>query len=152
QPDAGHPSSLGRTLADVAVQAGKSDDLIRAATARQNQPLGELPARVLLGLAAVAAKDDARAAESLKVLGERLAKDTLAQTAELACHVALPALDRPALEAPATAVLELAVKNLTTANAENPPTNLMVALARHAFAAKKPDQGKAKLKELLDQG
>ena len=79
-PDARRPTSiddgvedrgLGRLLCDVAVEAGKVDDLRARLEARAGQPLGELPAQVLLATLAVQAKDDARAIEAFKALGER---------------------------------------------------------------------------------
>src|SRR5205814_8917618 len=85
--------SVGQLLAEAAAQAGKLDDLRRRAEARQDQPLGELSARVLLAHAALAGGDTARAAAALDWLAQRLQKDTLQTTAELVCHAALPALE-----------------------------------------------------------
>jgi hypothetical protein len=100
------PQSIARLLVESAMAANSLDALRKRLEARQDQPLAELPARVLLAQTALAARDHGRAKELLKGLGERLQKDTLRNTAELIAHVAWPALSQPDLEASALPVLE----------------------------------------------
>ena len=78
-PDRG----LGRLLVEVALEAGKVDDLRARTEARAGQPLGELTARTLLLTIALKANDQPRAAEMFKALGERLRKDTQPATNDL---------------------------------------------------------------------
>ena len=106
-----HPRSLGAMLADWAVRAGQADDLRRKVEARKGQPMAEFPATVLAAQLALAAGEADRANAALKAIAERLQRDTLRPTTELACHVALPALDRPNTQAVALTVLDACVKS-----------------------------------------
>jgi tetratricopeptide (TPR) repeat protein len=110
------PRGLGRLLAEVAVEAGKVDDLRKRLEARAGQPLGELPARILLAALALQARDDAKALELLKVFGERVQKDTLQTTSDLVAGVALAALDRPALAPTAEPILTKIAMNYAVGN------------------------------------
>ena len=60
---------------------------------RAAQPLGELPAKVLLAQLAIKQKDEARALESLKVLGERIKTDSLQATNDRVATVLLSVLN-----------------------------------------------------------
>ncbi len=108
-----NPRSLGSMLADWAVRAGKADDLRRKIEARRRQPMAEYPATILSAQLAIAGGEIEPAIRALKAISERLKRDTLRPTTELACHVALPALERPETRAAALAVLD--------ACAEQPP-------------------------------
>src|SRR5581483_6668625 len=142
------PRSLGLLLAETAAAAGKLDDLRTRAEARQNQPLGELSARVLLAQAAVVGKDAARLRPLLDWFAKRMQKDTLQNTAELVAHVALPVLEAPEHEPAAVALLDKAAKNLANSRAEQQANGLMIRLARHHFAKNRADDAKALLKDV----
>ncbi|HEY1377965.1 MAG TPA: DUF1583 domain-containing protein, partial [Gemmataceae bacterium] len=140
--------SVGQLLADAAARCSKLDDLRRRAESRRDQPLGELTAHVLLGQVALTAGDAGRVAAELDWFTQRLAKDTLLTTAELACHVALPALERPESESAALALLDRAAKNLGTNQNDTRSSALRLHLARHQFRRGRPDEGRRLLKEV----
>ncbi len=119
-------------LAAWAVRAGKVDDLKKAIDERKGQPLAELPASILTAQLALAAGDDRSAIAALKVLAERLKRDTLRSTAELACHAALPALERPQPELARAAVdvLDGCVKGFESGYQPEPIGTILVLLAR----------------------
>ena len=114
-------------------RAGRSDELRREAEARRSQPLGELPATVLLGQLGLAGKEEALTRSVLEALGERLKKDTLQTSAETACIVALPALRVATVAGLAVPVLDLALQNLATRPGEEPQGTLIRLLVRHEF-------------------
>src|SRR5262249_4739843 len=119
------PRSLGVLLAETAAAAGKLDDLRRRAEARQAQPLGELPARVLVAQAALVGKVTNQLPPLLDWFSLRMQKDTLQNTAELISHVALPLLDHPEwapVEPAAAALLDKAAKNLANPRDERQTT------------------------------
>ncbi len=143
------PRSLGKLLTQWTVKAGKQDDLKKRVAARQALPLAELPGRVLLVQLGLAGKDPKLTIETLDWFAERMKKDTLQNTAEMACHAALPALRVPDTSAAALPVIELAVKNLSGQNQEEPTGMLRLALARFHFEKKNTDAGKKQLQEFL---
>ena len=57
--------------------------------------MAELPAAVFSAQLALAANEPAAAMAALKSIAARLKDDSSRNTSELACHAALPALDRP---------------------------------------------------------
>jgi hypothetical protein len=124
--------SAGAILAAWAVRAGKVDDLKQAIDGRKGQPLAELPATILSAQLALAAGDDPSAIAALKVLSERLKRDTLRSTAELACHAALPAFDRPrpGLSKAAMDVLDGCAKGFEGSYQPEPLGTLLILLAR----------------------
>ncbi|MHB1556493.1 MAG: DUF1583 domain-containing protein [Isosphaeraceae bacterium] len=124
--------SAGAMLAAWAVRAGKVDELKQAIDARKRQPLAELPATILTVQLALASGDDAGATAALRTLAERLKKDSLRTTAELACHAALPAIDRPRPEVAkeALAVLDGCTKGFETNYQPEPLGSLLILLAR----------------------
>jgi tetratricopeptide (TPR) repeat protein len=146
-----HPHSIGALLAETAVRAGKVDDLRRRTAARQDKPLGELAARVLLTQLALAAGDDARTTAMLKDLDGRLKKERLQNTATLVCHVALPALERKELAATALEALQRAADNFASTNADDQAVGLLLLLARHHFEHSAADKGKDLLKKVRDK-
>ncbi len=129
--------SAGSMLAAWAVRAGKADELKKAIDERKGQPLAELPAAILTAQLALAAGDDPTAIAALKSLSERLKRDTLRTTAELACHAAMPALDRPRPEVSKAAmdVLDGCAKGLESNYQPEPLATLLVLLARRQFEA-----------------
>jgi hypothetical protein len=141
------PYSVGRMLAHWAVQAGKGDDLRQRVEARQAQPLAEIPAHVLLAQLALAGKDDKALAEQLQWFEQRLQKDLLENTAVLACHAALPALEEPRTSKLALPVLDRAARNLAGLGNDDTGSSLMLVLARHHLENKRLDEGKKLLAE-----
>ncbi len=119
-------------LAAWAVRAGKADELKKAIDERKGQPLAELPATILTAQLALAAGDDPSAIAALKALAERLKRDTLRTTAELACHAAMPALDRPRPEVARAAieVLDGCAKGFESDYQPEPLGTMLVLLAR----------------------
>ncbi|HEU0116494.1 MAG TPA: hypothetical protein VFQ80_17520, partial [Thermomicrobiales bacterium] len=142
--------SVGRLLAESALRAKRLDDLRRRIAARQDQPLGELNARILLAQTALVAKDDARLNELLKEFAQRLQKDTLRHTAALICQAAAPALEKPETAAAALPVIERAAKNLVAAGGADAAANVLLFLARHDLKHGRTKEGRARLKEVMD--
>ncbi|HEY7326851.1 MAG TPA: DUF1583 domain-containing protein [Gemmataceae bacterium] len=139
--------SVGQQLVSIAVKARRLDDLRRRTAERQDKPLGELNARVLLAHIAEAAKDEAGLRAALKDFAQRLEKDNLQYTALLICQAVVPLLDHRQLEAEARPVLERAAKNLIAAGAEDAAGNLLIFLARRDFEKGRSKDGQARLKE-----
>ncbi len=96
---------ISKLLIEAAVAANKTDELAKKAEGRLAQPLGELPAMVLLFHLALEQKDEAKAGVRLAALGQRLKKDSLATTRSYVAAAATVALDRPALESAARTIL-----------------------------------------------
>jgi tetratricopeptide (TPR) repeat protein len=136
------PRSVAALLARWAVRAGKVDDLRKRVEARQNQAAAEVPAQVVLGRLGLASHDPAAVSKALEALGRRLQKDTLQTSAELACHVAVPALDVRDAAPSAVPVIEHAQRNLGTTSNEEPLASLHRSLARYFFRAGKPEDGR----------
>ncbi len=154
----GHqPQSVGALLVRAAVRAKKTDDFKSLCESRLKQPLGELAARVLLGQLALATRDAAATQEQLTLLSERLKLDSLQNTSELACHVALPAITLPdappiAIELVAQAVDRLHKSIQTSRNGggqQEPVTSLTFRLASLHFQQGKNGEGKKLLDSYL---
>ncbi len=150
------PQSVGALLVRAAVRAKKTDDFKTLCESRLKQPLGELSARVLLGQLALATRDAAATEENLKLLSERLKLDSLQNTSELACHVALPAITLPdappiAIELVAQAVdrLHKSIAASRGGGQQEPVTSLTFRLAHHHFAQQKIAEGKRLLDSYL---
>ena len=118
-----------------AIKAGKVPDLKSAIAARQKQPLAELQAMVLSGQIALAGPDQAEAIKALKTLAARVKTDTSRTTADLACQVALPALERPEPELARAALdsLDSSVKGFESSGQPEPLATLLLVLARRQF-------------------
>ena len=131
------PQSVGMLLADWAVKAGKADELKQAIIARRGPATAALPLAILSTQLALAMNDPGATSEALKVIAARLKTDTSRNTAELACHVAIPALDRPQPELATAAIglLDSAAKGMETANQPEPLASLLLILARRQFRA-----------------
>ena len=129
------PQSVGMLLADWAVKAGKADELKQAITARKGPATAALPLAILSAQLALAMNDPAATGEALKIIAARLKTDTSRNTAELACHVAIPALYRPQAELASAAIgiLDSAVKGMETPNQPEPLASLLLILARRQF-------------------
>ncbi|MFI5456257.1 MAG: DUF1583 domain-containing protein [Isosphaerales bacterium] len=144
------PQSAGLLLAAWAVRAGKVDDLKRAVASRQGQVLSELPASVLSAQLALAANDPQAAVAALKRLAARMKADTSRAASELACHAALPALDRPELAAPALEILDSSIKGFESTGQPEPLGTLLVILARHQFKLGDAAGGRKRLDAYLE--
>lgn len=129
------PRSVGGLLARWAQRAGKADDLRERIQARKTQPMAELPAEILLALLAQSGDDPAPTIKALEALGSRLVKDSQPVTAELACHVALPALTTKATMKPAIAVITAAARNMGKQSEYTIEPSLLMVLARTYFEA-----------------
>jgi hypothetical protein len=143
------PRSVGRVLAQWAVLAGKADDLRRRTQERQALPLAELPSHALLGFVGLEAKDAKGCTEQLEWFNARVQKEGLQNTSELACHLAMPALHTDALSKVALAIVERAVKNLSTQQGEEPVGSLALALARFHFGKKNVAEARKQVHEYL---
>ncbi len=149
----GRPMSAGKMLADWAVRGECADRLREQIAKRMPQPLAQLPGHVLLAQLALATGDRQAAAEHLDWLRERLAGETLQNSAELACHAALPALDDPALAAKALGIVEAAAANLSAQSRQNsndePAASLLLLVARHQLRTGAAEAGRKTLQNYL---
>ena len=132
-------------LAHWAARAGTLDDLRKRVEARQGQATAALSGQVLLAQLALAARDWPAAGKALEGLAVRLKKDTLQNSAALACLAALPALDQPETAGPGRAVLEVAVKNLAGSQGAEPLAGLHLALAQASFRAGQVAEGRKQM-------
>jgi tetratricopeptide (TPR) repeat protein len=140
-----HPRSVSDLLARWAARAGRLDDLRQRIETRKGQASAELASRVLLCQRAMAARDWIEASKTIAALADQLQKDTLQNSATLACLAALPALDLPETAEPARAVLELAVKNLAAKTETEPLADLHLVLAHADFKANQADEGRKQM-------
>lgn len=126
-------NSLGMLLAKYAVKAGQVDAVIKLLDERQKQPLAQSNCYVLRAqLAALSQRPEGN--EALAWFKEKLAKETLQNTADLACHAAFPCLKVPALHDQALQVIEAATLSyLAKANTGSiePALSLQLFLAKH---------------------
>lgn len=142
------PQSVSILLVKAAIQARKTDDLKSQAEQRLQQPLGELSSRILLAQLAMGMRDREGIEEQLKLIAARLKQDSLQNTAELACHVAIPAMSLPdlpvAVELVALALdhIQKGIQSRRGGGQQEPVTSLTFRLASHYFQAGKPEEGK----------
>ena len=144
------PRSVGAMLAAWAVKADQVDDLARKIDARKSQPLAQLGAGVLRAQLARAAHRDADLNAALGALAERLKKDTLRTTADLALHAALPALDRDETRKAALDLLEVAVRGFEGPDQSEPLATLLLLSARNRFKTGDVEGGRKRLAAYLD--
>ena len=151
------PQSVGSLLVKAALKANKVDEVKQLLEPKLKQPLGELSARVLLAQLALATRDTALATEQIELLSKRLQQDSLQNSSELACHVAIPALSLTELPPTAMVLLERAVDHFTQNGQqgrgnlqEEPVRSFRFALARLHFQNKNVDGGKKHLEEYLN--
>ena len=151
------PQSVGSLLVLAAIKANKVDEVKELIEPKLKQPLGELAARVLLAQLALATRDLKLAAEEIEFLDKRLQQDTLQNSSELACHVAIPAMSLPELLPASMTLFERAVDHFMQ-NAqqgrgnvqEEPMRTYRFTLARAHFANQNPEGGKKHLEEYLN--
>jgi tetratricopeptide (TPR) repeat protein len=122
---------LMRLLIDAAIEAHKVDDLRSRAEARAGQPLGELPAKVLLATLAVRTKDDARAMDAFKFLHERIRKDAQTVTNDGVCLALLPAFADPVYAERLAPVVTKAAENYASVNSATKSADLRFKLATY---------------------
>ena len=146
------PQSASRLLAAWAVKAGKASELKQALDARKGQPMSELPVAVLNAQLALAMDDRAATVAAIKAIASRLKQDTSRNTTDLACHVAIPALDRPQAEVASAAieVLDAVSKTLENATQAEPLASLLVILARRQFQLGDVAGGRKRLDSYLE--
>ncbi|WP_373650417.1 DUF1583 domain-containing protein [Schlesneria sp. DSM 10557] len=151
------PQSVGSLLVLSAIRANKVDELKSLIEPKLTQPLGELSARVLLAQIALATRDKGLATEQLEILNQRLQQDTLQNSSELACHVAIPALSQFGSHPTSMELFERAVEHFTQnsqlgrGNAqEEPLRTYRFKLARAHFANQNMEAGKKHLEEYLN--
>jgi tetratricopeptide (TPR) repeat protein len=143
------PQSIAALVAERAVAAQKVADLQARLEARKSQPMASLSARVALVQLAVAAGDNPRAVAALGELTERLKTETLAHSAELACHAAIPSMSYPPLSDAALPLLEVATKNLSTQASPDLGAGLLLLVARFHFDRQELEAGRKDIQEYL---
>ena len=119
----------GKALIQAAVEAGKVDELRKQLEARASQPLGELPAKILLVMLAMNAKDEARAKAAFVALGDRLKKDSLQSTNAAIAAVLVPALLDPEYAKSIAPLVDKAAQNYVTGGSVQQATDLRIKLA-----------------------
>ena len=89
---------------------------------------------------------------ALKSIAARLKNDTSRNTSELACHAALPALDRPEPELARAAieVLDAGVKGFENSGQPEPLGSLLLMLARRQFQLGDAAGGRKRLEAYLE--
>src|SRR4029079_3345082 len=97
-----------------------------------------------------AAHRDADLNSALGALAERLKKDTLRTTADLALHAALPALDRDETRKAALDLLEVAVRGFEGPDQSEPLATLLLLSARNRFKTGDVEGGRKRLAAYLD--
>jgi tetratricopeptide (TPR) repeat protein len=137
---------LAALLSEVAVEAGKVDDLRARAKTRMGQPLGELPAQVLLATLAMRAKDEAGAIEVFKAFGARIQKDSSPGTNERAISALLPAFADPKYADVVAPFIEKAADNFALGNNTQKAVELRFKLADRHLAAKNEAGARAQFK------
>ena len=130
-----HQRSLGVLMADWAVRAGKVDDLRGRLESRQSRPMAEFPAAVLSAQLALAAGDAERTNRALGAIGGRIQRGAVRTMTDMACHAALPALDRPETRGAALAVLDAAIKGQLGTDATDSVRSLILVVARRQLQA-----------------
>ena len=145
------PPSAGRSLVAWAARSGRVEDLRRHIEARKGSPTAELPALVLDGLIGLELNDEGLVERTLSAFEERLKRDPSAAPSELACHVALPAIERlGALGAHARSLLAMASKGLVNPQANGPGEALPLLLARDRYDHRDIAEARADLDLYVD--
>jgi tetratricopeptide (TPR) repeat protein len=137
---------LGKALIQVAIDAGKVADLRARLESRASQPLGELPAKIMLATLGVQAKDAALATATFKTLGERLQKDSLQSTNATIAAVLVPALNDPKYAELVVPLVDKAAQNYLTGGNTQPAADLRFRLAEYYLRKKDEAAAKAQFK------
>ncbi|CAN5234926.1 hypothetical protein BH10PLA2_BH10PLA2_04590 [soil metagenome] len=141
---------LGSALVQVAIDAGKVDDLRTRLEARTTQPLGELPAKILLTMLALQAKDEPRITAAFASLGERLKKDTLQATVSTIAAVLTPALLDPKYAKQVAPLVDKAAQNYVVAGNVQAASELRFRLAEYYVQNKDEAAARAQIKHIED--
>ncbi|WP_158265343.1 DUF1583 domain-containing protein [Blastopirellula marina] len=112
--------SLADYLIRAAKAAGKLDELKADVESRKEKSTNTLSLEILLGKLAMAQSDFPAANQCLVEIASQLITATKSDSIELACHIALPALEQDKLSENAFTIIKLAAK----ASQENTSTNL----------------------------
>jgi tetratricopeptide (TPR) repeat protein len=154
QADKTRPRSVAQRLAAAAVQSHRTDDLRRRIADRRDQPLAKLPALVLIAQLALESGEPGPARAALEELQQHLAGDALLNSAELSCHVALPALERDGLSEIARALLELAVGRMSATPQSDGElcSELLVRLARRHLERGELEPARETFRKLVEFG
>ena len=144
--DSAMDRGLGNALVQAAIDAGKIDDLRARLEARAAQPLGELPAKILLAMLAVQAKDEARVKASFATLSDRLKKDSLQSTNATIAGVLIPALGDPGYAKLIIPILDKAAQNYLTGGNAQAAAELRFKLAEQYLHDKDEPSARAQLK------
>ncbi len=144
------PRSVGAILVEWARRADAESDLQAKLEARVANATDKLAGHVMLGQIALATDDAERANQHLAALGEIVANDKQPKTAELVCHLAIPALQNAAVSRAALPLVEAHCQHGIAARlARNgilePHASLLLMAARASF---KVDDAKAGIRLL----
>jgi tetratricopeptide (TPR) repeat protein len=137
---------LGKALIQVAIDAGKVADLRARLESRASQPLGELPAKIMLATLGVQARDEALATATFKTFGERLQKDSLQSTNATIAAVLVPALHDPKYAELVLPMVDKAAHNYLTGGNTQPAADLRFRLAEYYLRKKDEAAARAQLK------
>lgn len=145
------PQSVARRLAEAAARAGRLDELEKIANARQG-PAAVLPRDIMIALCALASHDPARSLKALTDLQDRHKNEAARTTADLLCHVALPAYfeGSGALKAKALELIAGAEKSLEGANQAEPAGTIMLRVARDQLDHGDAAAGRKRLEAFLE--
>ena len=127
----GEERGLTDLIARTAIEAAKVDDLRKRIKARAGQPLGELPAKLLLLTLALKTKDDARATHLFQELSERVKKDSLQGTNDRIKNVLVPAFTDPKFAALLAPTIEKMAENYVAGNIMQTAMELRFKLAAY---------------------
>ncbi|MFO0953373.1 MAG: DUF1583 domain-containing protein [Isosphaeraceae bacterium] len=146
------PLSGSAFLAAWASRAGQADDLRKALASRvKGLPQNELAAAVIEAQLALASRDDRATNAALGAIAARAKQDSLRSTTDLACHAALPALDRPATSGVALDLLDVVTKGFSQPNVNvnlnlnTSASNLNLMLARQHLKRGNVEAGRKRL-------
>lgn len=147
--------SVGQLLAGWAVRSGHADELRADLAEYATSPRGSRPAAVLLGQLAIAEADGEALRAHLEELDQYLQQDSTQNAAELACHVALPAVEVVEARGAALPLLTRIVENATpsitsgSANVET-LTTILRTNARAYFEDGDAEEGRRMLEKFLE--
>ena len=148
------PRSVGRLLVSWARRADKAEDLRQRILKRGEQPNAKLAAELLLAELAIADGDYKQAAVRLTSLQKLFQRNALQHTAELVCHVALPALENRETAKASLVLIEHAIENLVRASTGRsadvePAGTLLLTVARARFDLDDAEAGNRHLQAYL---
>ncbi len=142
----GSENGLAEFVVRSAVQAGKTDDLRARAEARATQPLGELPAKLLLTVLALKTKDETRITHMFEALGARVKKDSLQSTNNRITTVVLAAFAQPEYAKMLRPIVEKLAENHAAGNNMAKAAELRFKLAQYHLASKEEAAARAQYK------